>query len=246
MPIFSSFSSLAARAERNSQWFVSVRDWANGTASKTAGTIFSDVVSAASNDLIIVMVAWDYSVGGPTISTVTDTKGTTYTSMGASVNLASSGDGVSTQAYYGIVPSGFATASNTTVSVTFSANVTAKVIQAASFQDALAVQVNTRTTTTGTNSGPSGFVTPIANTGDLVLVFAGWETSTLPSATGATDTTRGSWSSVVRAGTTGSTADTNIVLGAQYKIVTGRGTQSGTLTAAAADWTAQAFVLKAR
>lgn len=243
----SAFSNLAARAERNSQGFVRVRDWGNGTASKTAGTIFSDVVSAASNDLIIVMVAWDYSVGGPTISSVTDTKGTTYTSMGASVDLASSGDGVSTQAYYGIVPSSHITASNTTVSVTFSANVTAKVIQASSFQEALNVQVNTRTTSTGITTGPSAFTTPIAHTGDLVLVFAGWEQALPASFTGATDTTRGTW--VVRsdAGTTGSSSASNICLAAQYKIVTGQGSQSGTLTSTtASDWTAQAFVIKAR
>lgn len=245
MPINSAFSTLSARAARNSQGTVKVRDWANGTANKTSGTIFSDSVSAAANDLIVVMVAWDYDPGSPiTISSVTDTKGTTYTSMGALVSLASSGDGVATQAFFGRV-GGSVTATNTTISVTFSASVTAKVIQAASFQDAVPTQVNTRTTTTGTNSGPASFTTPIANTGDLVLVFAGWENNTLPTA-GATDTTRGSWSSVIKAGTTGASAASNIVLGAQYKIVNGQGAQSGTLTGAASDWTAQAFAIKAR
>lgn len=245
MPIVSAFSSLAARAERNSQGTVRVRDWADGTASKASGTIFSDVVSAAANDLIVVMIAWDYDPISPvTISSVTDTKGTTYTSMGALIDLASSGNGVATQAYFGLV-GGSVTASNTTVSVTFNSNVTAKVIQAASFQDARPTQVNQRTTSTGTNAGPSSFTTPIANTGDLILVFAGWENDTLPTA-GATDTTRGSWSSVVKAGTTGSNAASNIVLGAQYKIVNGQGAQSGTLTGTSSDWTAQAFAIKAR
>lgn len=229
MPLRSTFSNLSVRGERNSQGFVKVRDWANGSANKTASVNIADSVTAQAGDLIVAFCVWDPTGASiPTTVSVTDNVSTTYTSAGVLVSApatTASGTGSLLQAYYGIVPSGVA--AGTTVTTTWSwnpTNVTAKALNAVAFSNVKPNLVNARTTsvvTTTTATLASG----IANTGDLVLVVVGNENNAVAT-TGATDTTRGSWSTLIGAASTGAGAATNQAITLQYKIVTGQGIQT--------------------
>lgn len=246
MPITSTYANIAARGNRNSQGFVSVRDWTNGTSSgKSAGTQITDSVTAQAGDLLVVFTVWEPSgASTPTISTVTDTAGTTYTSMGALLPAPATTTGTVgtlSQAYYGIVPSGVASGT-ITVTVTLSASSAIRNCQLVAFFNAKNALVNARTTQVGTATSTT-LATGIANTGDLVLCFASVENNAIP--TGASDTTRGSWSTVVGANSTGGQAGTNQALGAQYKIVTGQGTQTAAFGSLANNWGIHTYVLKA-
>lgn len=69
---------------------------------------------------------------------------------------------------------------------------------------------------TATATGPEA--------GDLVIGGSSFETATAP--TGDSDTTNGSWSTILTVGTTGALDQSNLTAGLQYKIVTGTGSQT--------------------
>jgi hypothetical protein len=127
--------------------------------------------------------------------------------------------------YYGIVPSGVA--AGTTVTTTWSwgaTSVTAKALNTSSFYNVKQALVSARTT--GVSAATTAtLASGIANTGDLVFVSVGTENN-LIATTGASDTTRGSWSAISGAASTGGNANTNQGITVQYKIVTGQGTQT--------------------
>lgn len=245
MPLLTSFANIASRGLKNSQDFVEVRDWANGTQSKSTGNQITDSVTAQAGDLIVAFMAWEPTGNStPTISTITDTAGTTYTSMGALVPApatTTSTTGTLSQAYYGIVPSGVASGTITTT-VTFGANCANRICQTVAFYNVKQALVNARTTSVGTTTSTT-LASGIANTGDLVLCFVNAENNSTP--TGASDTTRGSWSSVIGGNSTGGQAGTNQAWAAQYKIVTGQGTQTASFASIANNWAVHTYVLKA-
>lgn len=245
MPLLNAFANLASRGEKNSQGFVTVRDWTNGTQSKSAGTQITDSVTAQAGDLIIAILVWEPTGSStPTVSTITDTAGTTYTSMGALIPApatTTSTSGTLTQAYYGIVPSGVASGTITTT-VTFGASCNNRICQTVAFSNAKQSLVNARTTSVGTATSTT-LASGIANTGDLVLCFVGSENNSTP--TGASDTTRGTWSSVIGGNSTGGASGSNQAWAAQYKIVTGQGTQTASFASIANNWGVHTYVIKA-
>lgn len=245
MPLISTYANIASRGIKNSQDFVELRDWANGTQSKTTGNQITDSVTAQAGDLIIAFMSWEPTGSStPTISAITDTAGTTYVSMGALVPApatTTSTAGTLTQAYWGIVPSGVASGTITTT-VTFTANCANRICQTVAFYNAKQALVNARTITVGT--GTSGTLTSgIANTGDLVICFVGSENNAIP--TGAVDTNRGSWSTVIGGASSGGQASTNQAWAGQYKIVTGQGTQTASFASIATNWAIHTYVIKA-
>lgn len=246
MPINTSFSNIAARASRNSQFEAEVRSFAAGTGNKTSATNITDTVTAEAGDLIVVGCSWDPTGSSiPVTASVTDTVGTTYASMGALVPApatTASGTGSLSQAYYGIVPSGVA---SQTITVTWSwapTNVVAKAICAISFYNVKQALVRARTTTVTTATSAT-LNSSIANTGDLVLAMVASEDNNLP--TGATDTTRGTWSAVQGGFSTGAGAATNQALAWQYKIVTGQGIQTASWASLSNNSALHTYVIKA-
>lgn len=246
MPVNSTFANIASRAARNSQFEAEVRSFAAGTGNKTSATNITDTVTAQAGDLIIVGCSWDPTGNGiPATVSVTDTVGTTYTSMGALVRApatTASGTGTLSQAYYGIVPSGVA---SQTITVTWSwspTNVVAKAIAAISFFNVKQALVNARTTTVTTATSAT-LNSGIANTGDLVLAMVATEDNNLP--TGATDTTRGTWSAVQGGNSIGAGAATNQTIAWQYKIVTGQGIQTASWASLANNSALHTYVIKA-
>lgn len=245
MPGLTTFSSVAARGFKYSQGKAVVRDFANGTGTKTSGTTYTDSVTVQAGDLIIAACSWDPTASGaPSISAVTDTVSTPYTSLSTMLNAGAtaSGTGSLVQAWWGIVPSGV-TSQAVTVTVTWGGtSVASKGFTAIAFSNVKKALVGTAASSIITAA--SGTVTTAtANTGDLVLALVGSENNA--AATGASDTTRGSWSAVVSGFSTGAGAATNQSITWQYKIVTGQGTQTASFSGLGGNSAIQAFVVKA-
>lgn len=245
MPVRSTFADLSARGFRNSQGFVRVRDFVTGTGVKTTGAVITDNVIAQAGDLIVVILAADaLTATTPTVSSVGDTVGTTYTSMGAIVIAPASPTTTTStisQVYFGVVPSGTASQTITVTGTWSSASTVAKAMQANSFFNVKQFQVNTRTTSI-TAATSATLVSGIANTGDIVLAYVSTESNAAP--TGASDTIRGTWSSVVGAASSGGNANTNQAVALQYKIVTGQGTQTASWANLGGNSTLHTYVLK--
>ena len=208
---------------------------------KTSGTNnLSQTISANTGDVLLVMIAWDPSGASlPTITSVADNGGNTYTAANTLYTApatTSAGTGVITQLFTTTVTNG----QSLTITPTFSAAITAKAMSVLEVSKLTTTQTNTRTVLRGTTTGPT-ITTPSANAGGLVLVFTGWEQTNNNAVTGDTDTINGTWSTVVKGGTTGGSTGTNIMLAYQYKIVTATGTQANTMTAVASNWSSQAF-----
>ena len=87
-------------------------------------------------------------------------------------------------------------------------------------------------TTGQISTAPTSGTTASLNSGDVVICVAG-QSSNNPWSSGATDTTNGTWSSLLELGQSSSTHRQ----GRQYKIVTGAGTQTwNTTLASSATW----------
>lgn len=246
MPSITTFSNLTSRGTKNSQGKAVVRDWANGQGTKTSGTTYTDSVTAQAGDLIIAACSWDPTGAGvPTTSAVTDNVSTTYTAMGTLVTApatTSSGTGSLVQLYWGIVPSGTASQTITTTWNWGGTTVVAKGLNTVAFYNVKQSLVQARTSSvTAATSGT--LASGIANTGDLVLAIVGSENNA--AATGASDTTRGSWSTVISGTSTGAGAATNQSISLQYKIVTGQGTQTASWSGLGSNSVIQTYVIKA-
>lgn len=245
MPGISTFADLSSRGTKNSQGFVRTTTGFSSVSNKAAGTATTLTgLTVAAGDLIIVFLAWDPTGASvPTLSTVTDTVGTTYTSMGPLVSApatTSSGSGVLSQAYWGIVPSGVSSA--TTITLTLSATSGNKAAVGIALKNARQSLVNPRTTTASTGTTAT-FPTSIANTGDMVLTFIGVENNSAP--TGASDTTRGTWVGPSGANSTGGSAAANLGAFGQYKIVTGQGPQQAVYGSLSNNWGLHTYVVRA-
>jgi hypothetical protein len=184
--------------------------------SKTAGTtISSGAVSMTAGRTYWVLLAFDPSGNQLPTGTVSDTANTygEYTFFLAPATT-SAGTGVIVNTF--ITKAG-ATASRT-ITATLSASVTAKTM-------IVLEMTNTQNTgggaqgAQGTTSTLSYNSAPALSAGDVLFTYTGWES---PNAvvSGSTSTTSGTWSAISQINTIGGTANTNIGIAYQYKILT--------------------------
>jgi len=200
-----------------------------GYAAKGSTSTANSSVStnSAANETIIVIVSFDPSgASTPTISSVTDTPGTTYTAL-APITKApatpSSGSGVLNQVWIG-KPSRALVTPTDTITVNFSAATGACSVTILSFTGLSTTERVAEVLGRATN-GTLAITSGSATNGDLVIGCGGSETNT-SAYTPDSDTTNGSWATPYCQATTGGSAATNVSSFAQYKIVTGTATQT--------------------
>lgn len=204
-------------------------------ASTTTGAIGSPVPGVG--DLVLVYITADNAgtSGAAAISSVTDSAGgNTYSVVKSQNQTAGAANDGCTVAIYGSVLATGWTASTTTVTVNWSPNVTAKVIQVHFVTGA-----DTTPYSTGANSGSGAtydsLTTASMANGDLIVVNVGNESNTGPAAD--SDTSNGSWSTNTNSsGGSGGDA-TKQAQRVHRKVVTGAGTQQcDGATGASTDW----------
>lgn len=217
----------------------SLTSMATGNKTSEASTTTPAVGSPvpAAGDLVLVYISADNAgtSGAEAISSVTDSAGgNTYSEVVLQNQTSGAANDGLTVAIYGSALTTGWTTSTTTVTVNWSPNVTAKVIQIHFVTGA-----NTTAYATGTNSGSGSTYTSNATTsmasGDLVVVTVGNESNTGPAAD--TDTTNGSWSTNVNSSGGSGGDGTKMAQRIHRKIVTGAGTQEcNAATGASTDW----------
>lgn len=176
----------------------------------------------------------------PTINTIVDSKGNTWTAVtGGSPNASSAtaAAAVVLRVYKCTVT--VAHAVNDTLAITLSASVTAKAAIVYGFRGATFAAETGVVSSQGTTGSPALSVSP-ALVGDIVVGFLATENSAV--AAGDADTLNGSWSTAVGTASVGSTAITNAAITAQSKVVTATGAQSWGATGTS-DWAAVAFTV---
>lgn len=212
--------------------------------STTAGTTnLTGSVSMTSGRIYVVMLAWDPSGASVPTVTLADTANT-YTSLAAlypAPATTTAGGGVITQSF---TTTAGATASRT-ITATFSASISNKVMTVIELQGATTTQRNTATTNRGVLW--SNYNSPSGNINDMILTVLGQETNVAGQPTsGSTSTTGGTWSTISNNFTTGGAAASNIGVAYQYKLLTASGTQSNAWTlGTGVNWGSQSFALQA-
>jgi hypothetical protein len=212
---------------------------------KTAGTgnLNSGAITTTAGNIYLVLMTWDPSGASLPTVTLSDTANT-FTSLAAlfpAPATTASGTGVITQ---GFRMTAAATATRT-ITATFSASITAKTMVVLELTNATTTQRSAGINNRGTGS-TLNYVGPVTVAAtDIVLTWTGWESSNAISS-GSTSTTGGTWSALSQIGTTGGTANTNIGIGYQYKIITAAGAQTNTWTLGATpnNWGSRSIVLQ--
>lgn len=215
------------------------------TTSGTAGTtnLTSGAITLTSGKIYIVMLAWDPSGASVPTVTLSDTANT-YTSLAAlypAPATTSAGGGVITQAF---ITTAAATASRT-ITATFSASISNKVMTVIELTGATTTQRNAATTNRGTTW--TNYNSPSGNQFDIIFTMVGQEVNIAGQPTsGSTSNTGGTWSTISNNFTTGGNAASNIGLSYQYKLLISAGTQSNAWTLGSSNnWASQSFVLQA-
>lgn len=225
---------------------ISVREVVK-TTSTTAGTtnLTSGSINTTGGLIYIVMLAFDPSGASVPTVTLSDTANT-YTSLDPlypAPATTSAGTGVLTQSF---ITTAGATAART-ITATFSASITAKVMTVIELTGATTTQRNTATTSRGTTPGPN-YTSPSGNAFDIILTTLAQEVNSAGQPTsGATSTTGGTWSTISNNFTSGGGAATNVGIAYQYKLLTATGTQTnGSWTMGSVNnWGSQSFALQA-
>lgn len=203
---------------------------------KTTGTTVTLTTGAIVPIGALVVVTWaadNLSATTPTLSSVTDSKGNTYTV------IANVGSGSATAAagqVAGIAVSRLTvalTAADTISAIASSASTVVKAVDAAYFTGATIATRAAATTATGNGTAPSVNYTAGVS-GDLLIGVVGNQNNALP--TGDADTTNGSWNVLGGVASTGGNAATNISVYSQYKILTATGSQTYNVTIASGQW----------
>lgn len=216
-----------------------------GANNKTSGTTLATTVTSnvAVGTLLMVFVSADnLSATTPTF-TFSDSAGNTYTTLVQKATNATAASGIA-GAIGATLVSAPLTGGSSTVTVTLSGAVTAKISEVLTFSGASTVGRVAAVSASGASTAPT-VTTGSASSGDLVVGLITYEDSSLLSAADA-DTTGGSWSTVVNAITAGGGgAATNAAISVQYKVVNAAGAQTFNNTlATSTDWNAMAVVLK--
>lgn len=208
-----------------------------GTGNKSAGTAATATVTANVNDTLIAVCACDNSSSSGDFADgdITDTGSNSWTLIAINESNLSSSSAASGAVFFCTVTTAL---SSSTVSLLPSAGTAGKNFRVYRFTGGSATERGTYVTHngdgTGTGTDTIEHTAPVA--GDLVLGLVAAETAEENNATGDSDTTNGSWSTLRKSGTTGSGSAANVTALSQYKIVTGTGTQSWAPTWTNSDW----------
>jgi hypothetical protein len=212
-------------------------------SSKVSGSTFDAILAATVpvGNLLVVTTGFDNSgTNAPTV-TFSDTKGNTWTTLSTTYGGGtSSATGLGAAIGFCYVQTQLA--STDTVTATYSASITAKTLSVVEFSQTLDVEDSAAVVANGSSTTPSATSGTVSN-GSVVIGMMANELDQ----TGAndTDTTNGSWASAGAIATAGGNAASNIGQRANYKIVTGSGTQTyNPVLTTTADWVALVAVLK--
>lgn len=220
------------------------------TLSTTSGTtITSGVFSMIAGRVYIVMLAFDPSGASVPTVTVSDTANT-YTGLSTlfpSPATTTAGGGVITQSF---ITTAAATTS-ITITATFSAAITAKVMTVIELNRGTTTQRNVVATSRGTTIAPN-YVSPSGNIKDIVLSVLAQETNLANTAvSGSTSNIGGLWSAFGPGSlpspnaTAGGNSKINISLSYQFKVLTVTGSQAITWGTNSTDpWACQAFAIQ--
>ena len=216
---------------------------------KTAGTtITSTNFSITSGNVYVLLLAWDPSGNGvPTNSLLAESSGSLVTwnqvnNQYTAPSTTSSGTGVIIQAF---MSTAVASSASAFIQAGFSASITSKTMVVLELTNATQTQRSTRVNQRGTGTALSYTGPATVAATDIVITFTGWESPTAVSS-GSTSTTGGTWSALSQINTTGGTANTNIGIAYQTKIITAAGAQAiaWTLGATPNNWGSTTFVLQ--
>ncbi len=222
-----------------------------GTFKTTAGhsTITaSGSLTVSVDDWLVVFVALpNAGVGGAALTvTVEDSDGLNTYTQRASINRdpSGAGDGVTLKVYTCQVTDAV-TSGN--ITATFSDTVGSSCIQVYRVRPATNEVISHVTTDatgdTGSSTTPSTGTTASITNGNIIFAAAGIEGNN--TCTGDSDTTNGSWSTIVQRTADNSGDTDSTALASQYKTVTATGTQSWTITDTDSnDWAVTYVVLK--
>jgi hypothetical protein len=210
----------------------------------TTMTIATGVVIPAGTLLVLAVCCDNVTATTPTISSITNIGGSTWTDRAGSVTqsgaTATAGAGVFV--YCQTLFTATSVPAGTNVIVTFNASPTAKAMEMWGFTDMQNILRNTVASAASTAGTPSIATTGTALVaGDLVIGIAGAENNVVM--TGDTDTLNGSWSTIDGVATTGGNAQTNTAVCMQYKVVNATGAQTYNPTGGAADSVAIVFAI---
>ena len=217
-----------------------------GTASSTtsSATLSTSayLVSWSNPDMIVVVVAADNNGtnGAASISSVSDSKGHTYTQRRISnQDPGAAAAGATVAIYTAVATTGLV--NGDTITVNFSPNTAAKAMyiwKVAAASTEFVKYVNAGGAT-GATANPT--VTTVSITsGDAVIGGLASESNVTPTAD--TDTTNGSWAGHTNVTANTGTAATSMNVHTGYKITTGTGTQTWNQTLVANDW-ANAYII---
>lgn len=227
---------------------LTITDAGNGTSTSSSASVATGAtVTAVAGDWLLAIVSADNNgtSGASSISSVTDSAGNTW-NLRATINFSPGGvaaDGATLGVY---LCEGVTNAlSSGTVTANFSPNTTAKAIEVYRVQPGsgeavqfVACDATGNTGNTATHDAPTVSV----NNGDTIFGLASIEQVGMP--TGDSDTTDGSWSTLIgRVANVGGVAATSMVNASQYKTVTGTGNQSWACTTAAARDSARTYLI---
>ena len=203
-------------------------------SNKTSGTSLAVVSNqiVPINTHLFMVIAHDNHAS---TTAATTTLGNTASSQAWTLRVSPLQQGQTTTAGTGVVLRAYSVRLNAQIAsggalttITFGSAVVAKVAIAVGISNVSVftvpgVTIGANGSAAGTPSNPTtGTVTP--GTGDVVFACVGGENNATP--TGDSDTLNGSWTTMLGLATTGSTADTNIGAGAQFKQVTASGVQT--------------------
>lgn len=217
---------------------------------KVTSTTSGTSLATAANGLVtvegriyVVMLAWDPSGASVPTVTLSDTANT-YTALSTlypAPATTTAGGGVIIQTF---TTTAAATA-NRTLTATFSASISNKVMTIIELKGATTTQRNTATTSRGTTVAPN-YASPSGNAFDMILTVLGQETNVANQPTsGATSATGGTWSTISNNYTVGGNAATNVGISYQYKLLTATGAQTNNWTmASTSNWGSQSFAIQ--
>lgn len=224
---------------------IKVTELAKTTATTSSATnLNSGSISTTAGRIYIVMLAWDPSGNGTPTVTLSDTANT-YTALSTRYTApatTTAGGGIITQSF--ITTAG--ATSNRTISATFSAAITNKVMTVIELQGATTTQRNTATTSRGTSTAPN-YASPSGNVYDMILTTIAQETNQANQPTsGATSTTGGSWSTISNNFINSNPAASQVGISYQYKLLLASGSQTNNWTMGSTNnWGSQSFAIQA-
>jgi hypothetical protein len=200
----------------------------NKTSATTLAVIATKTIPA--NTLVNLVLGHDNHASA---TATTATLSNTPTAQAWTAKTAAAQSGATTTAGTGVVHRVWFVRTNaaiaagaTLTTITFGNAIIAKSCMCVGLQNVSTTpstgsSTNATASTAGTPSTPTTGTAPAA--GDVVMAFVTTENTSL---TGDSDTLNGSWSPMYSVSTSGSTADTNITVGMQWKQVTASAVQT--------------------